>query len=87
MDTNDRDSEDIFDSYLGAEILLPNQDGENKMAKVIKRVKRKDGDPAGTRHNNPMLNTSEYTVEMYDGSSQELTDNIIAESMFTQVDS
>ena len=33
-----------------------------------------------------MLDTSEYTVEMSDGSSQELTANIIAESMFAQVD-
>ena len=34
-----------------------------------------------------MLDTSEYTVEMSDVSSQELTANIISESMFTQVDS
>ena len=34
-----------------------------------------------------MLDTSEYTVEMSDGSSQELTANIIAELMFAQVDS
>ena len=27
LDTNDRDNEDIFDSYLGAKILLPDQDG------------------------------------------------------------
>ena len=87
LDTNDRDNEDIFDSYLGAEILLPDQDGNKKMAKVIKQVKGNNGNPVGTRHNNPMLDTSEYTVEMSDGSSQELTANIIAESMFTQVDS
>ena len=36
LDTNDRDNKDIFDSYLGAKILLPDQDGNNKMAKVIK---------------------------------------------------
>ena len=34
-----------------------------------------------------MFDTSENTVEMSDGSSQELTTNIIAESMFAQVDS
>ena len=66
---------------------MPDQDGNNKMAKVIKRVKGKDENPVGKRHNNPMLDTSKYTVEMSDGSSQELTANIIAESMFTQVDS
>ena len=66
---------------------MPDQDGNKIMAKVIKRVKGNDGNPVGTRHNNPMLDTSEYTVEMYYGSSQELTTNIIAEYMFTQVDS
>ena len=57
------------------------------MAKLIKLVKVNDGNPLGERHNNPMLDTSEYTVEMSDGSSQELTANIIAESMFAQVGS
>ena len=55
---NDCDKEDIFDSYLGAEILLPGQDGSKKLAKVIKQVKGNDGNPVGTRHNNPMLDTS-----------------------------
>ena len=57
LDTNDRNNEDIFDSYIGAEILLPDQDGNKKMAKVIKKVKGNDGNTVGTRHNNPMLYT------------------------------
>ena len=36
LDKNDRNNEDIFDSYLGAEILLLDQDGNKKMEKVIK---------------------------------------------------
>ena len=58
LDTNNCENEDIFDSYLGAEILLPDQDGNKKTAKVIKRVKGNDGNPVGTRHNKPMLDTS-----------------------------
>ena len=38
LDTNDRDNEDIFDLYLGAEILLPEQDEDKKMAKVDSEV-------------------------------------------------
>ena len=87
LDTNDCNNEDIFDSYLGSKILLPDQYWNKKMEKLIKRVKVNHGNPVKTRHNNPMLDTSEYTVEMSDGSSQELTANIIAESMFTQVHS
>ena len=56
------------------------------MAKVIKWDNSNDDNTVVTRHNNPMLDTSEYTVKVSDGSSQELTANIIAESMFTQVD-
>ena len=59
MDTNDRDNEEIFDSYLGEEILLPDQDRNKKMAKAIKGVKGNDGNPMRTRHNKPMLDTSE----------------------------
>ena len=58
LNTNDRDNEDIFDSHVGAEILLPNQDGNKKMAKVIKWVKGNDGNPVGTGHNKPTLDTS-----------------------------
>ena len=64
LDTNDRNNEDIIESYLGVEILLPDQNRNNKMAKVINRVKGNNGNPVGTRQNNPMLDTSEYTVEM-----------------------
>ena len=56
------------------------------MAKVIKRVKGNDANTVETLKNNPMLDTSEYTIEMSDGSSQEITTNIISESMFAQVD-
>ena len=66
---------------------MSDQNGNKKMAKVIKQVKGNDGNLVGTIHNHSMLDTSEYTVEISDGSSQELTANIISESIFTQVDS
>ena len=40
------------------------------MSKVIKQVKDKNGNPVSTRHNNSILDTSEYTVEMSDVSSK-----------------
>ena len=85
MDTNDCDNKEIFDSYLGSENLLPDQDLNKTMEKVIKLVKGNACNPVGTRHNNPMLDTSEYNVEISDVSSQELTANIFAELMFAQV--
>ena len=57
-DTDYCNNEDIFDSYLGDEIILPTQDGNKKMEKVIKRVKGNNGNPVQTRQNNPLLDTS-----------------------------
>ena len=66
--------------------MLPDRDGNKAMGKVIKRLKGNGGKPVGNRHDNPMLDTLEYSIHMSDSSTQELTANIIAESMFTQVD-
>ena len=49
-------------------------------------MKGNDGKPKGNYHSNPILNTSEYLVEFPDGTTKELTANIIAESMFSQID-
>ena len=65
---------------------MPDQDGNKKMAKVTKRVKGNYGNTVGTWNNKSILDTSEYTDEIFDGSSQELTTKIITESMFAQVD-
>lgn len=80
------DNEDVYDTYIGAEVLLPDRDGNKMMGKVIKRIKGNDGKPKGNRHDNPLLDTSEYAVEMSDGTTHELTANLISESMFSQVD-
>ena len=79
-------SENVFDTYIGAEVSLPGPGGRNQMARVVKRIKGNDGKPKGVHHDNPILNTSEYLVEFPDGVTKELTANIIAESMFSQVD-
>jgi hypothetical protein len=71
---------------LSAELLLP--DGDNMVkARVVKRAKGEDGNPIGLRHKNPLFDTREYTVEFGDGSTAEYTANIIAENLFSQVDS
>ena len=85
-ESNTEDQEDVYDSYIGAEVLLPDRDGAKMMGKVIKRVRGNDGRPIGRHNNNPMMDTTEYEVEMADGHIQELTANIIAESMYSQID-
>ena len=83
---DEMDSNNVYDSYIGAEVSLPGPGDQQQMARVIKRIKGNDGKPKGNYHSNPILNTSEYLVEFPDGTTKELTANIIAESMFSQID-
>ena len=77
---------DSYDQYLGAELLLPQGD-EMVTGGVVKRARGQDGNPIGLRNQNPLLDTREYVVEFSDGSTAEYTANIIAENLFSQVDS
>jgi hypothetical protein len=78
---------DAFDTYLNAELLLPDSGNNIVRARVVKRAKGEDGNPLGLRHKNPLFDTREYTVEFPDGSTAEYQANIIAESLFSQSDS
>ena len=74
-----------YDHYLTAEVLLPHG-GEAKKATVTSRKRDTDGKPIGKRHPNPLLDTRLYEVEFPDGSTKEITANLIAENMLSQVD-
>ena len=75
----------ITDHWIHAEVTLPQ--GENMhQAKVIGRSKDEDGNIVGTYDNNPYANTMVYDVEFPDGEVKEYAANVIAESMYAQVD-
>jgi len=61
--------EDTYDGLIGAEIHMPGHDGSFTKGKVIKRVKVNDGKAISRHHTNPLMDTSEYKVELEDGSS------------------
>ena len=77
---------ETFDQYLGAELLLPHGD-QMITGRVVKRARGQDGNPIGIRNNNPLLDTREYVVEFSDGSTAEYNANVIAENLFSQIDS
>jgi len=77
---------EAYDEYLNAEILVPDGDGRS-LGRVKKRLKDKDGNPIGRRHQNFMMDTRLYEVELADGSLRDYYANTIAECMFSQVDS
>jgi hypothetical protein len=78
---------DAFDdTYLNMELALPREGGEVQLARVVKRLRDKDGLPIGTANDNPILDSREYEVEFQDGYKASLAANAIAENLFAQID-
>ena len=55
-------------------------------ARVKQRYVYQDGRTIGRPSNNPLLGSRRYEVEYLDGTTEVLTDNIIAENLLAQVD-
>jgi hypothetical protein len=68
-----------------AKVLLE-RGGPPESATVIGSKRDHDGVPIGRAHSNPLLDTREYEVEFADGTVQAVTANVIAESVYSQVD-
>ena len=78
---------DVKDNYLNIEIGLPRGDDGTLHHATVKRRKVDDeGEPLGTPHNNPILDSRQYEVEFMDGTVEVLTANVIAENLLAQVD-
>jgi Reverse transcriptase (RNA-dependent DNA polymerase) len=86
MPEADEYTPEAYDEYLTAEVLLPNM-GTVTKAKVIGRKRNSDGYPVGQRNANPMLDTRQYEVEFPDGATDVFTANMIAENLYSQIDS
>jgi hypothetical protein len=76
---------EAYDQYLTAKVLLP-QSGELQQATVIARKRDRDGKPIGKRNENPLLDTRVYEVQHPNGATAEITANLIAENIYSQVD-
>jgi hypothetical protein len=60
---------------------------EMKGGKVTSRKKDHDGNPMGKSNANPILDTRIYDVMFADGSTEQYAANVIADQMYSQVDS
>ena len=78
-------SPEAFDEYLNAEIKATRGDVLLR-GTVVSRKRDRDGIPTGREHSNPLLDTREYLVCFEDGTSDIYTANLIAESLYSQVD-
>ena len=76
---------DAYDELINAEVLLPLND-KMQSGTVIGRAKNNDGNGQGRRDANPMLDTRIYDVMFPDGTVNKYATNIIAENMYSQVD-
>jgi hypothetical protein len=67
-------------------MMVPQADGRIQ-GRITKRARDENGNPIGRRHNNPIMDTRVYEVEFSDGTTDEFHANVIAENLFSQVDS
>jgi hypothetical protein len=54
---------------------------------VVKRARTENGLPIGRAHRNPLFDTREYDCVFDDGTMERYTANVIAENLYSQVDS
>ena len=76
-----------YNKYINMEVLLPRNGKHMESARVIGRAKRDDGSHIGQFNKSPHLNNQVYDVLFPDGSIEQYSANIIAENIFSQVDS
>ena len=74
---------DTYDKLIGAQVLLD----DGMKATVKRRLTNFDGTPIGQAHSNPLLDTRQYEVELEDGTTDAYFANVIAENLYSQVDS
>ena len=77
---------DAYDWYLGAELSIKRGDGEIR-GRVVKRARGNGGESIGRSHNNPLMDSREYWIEFPDGDEEKYAANVIAENLYSQVDS
>ena len=75
-----------YDECLTAQVIIPLA-GELTKGKILKRKRDQDGNPTDVRNTNPILDTRQYEIEFPNGEISTYTANVIAESLYFQVDS
>ena len=76
---------EAFDKYQAAEVILPK--GENMvLGKVIGCKQDSDGNPIGKGHSNPIFGTRLYQVQFPNGHLEEYSANIIAQNIYSELD-
>ena len=75
-----------YDNYINMELALDQRVEKPEYVRVKKRLKENQGQPIGIESDNPILDTRMYEVEYQGGHTAALSENLIAENLFAQVD-
>ena len=85
-----KDVDDIddatYDKFIGATFRLDDSNNGGNLATVKRRVTDINGHMIGKTHPNPLLSTAEYEVELEDGTTDRYFANVIAENIYSQLD-
>jgi hypothetical protein len=74
------------DLFQNAEIIYPMVD-RYEIAKVIGRKKDPEGNFIGRKHRNPILDSHIFTIRFKDGEEKDIAFNVLAEHLYSHVDS
>ena len=80
-------SSDSYDTYIGADLNLPDANGNAVYGRVKKRVRNNYGQSVGVVNRNPLLDTSKYEVDYHNGYIEEMTTNQISKNVLSQIES
>jgi hypothetical protein len=75
-----------FDPLIPAEVILPHREGDMIAAEVIGRKHNVNGNLVGRAHKNPLLDSRVYKVEFLDSEHQQVSYNLLAEHLLSQID-
>lgn len=75
----------VTDTLISAEVMLPHDD-QLQIGRVVRRNTNHSGSSLGTYDSNPFLNTATYDVIFPDDSVKHFGTNIIAQNLYSQVD-
>jgi len=77
---------DAYDKYISAEVILPKGDAF-LLGKVVGRKRDAEDNLIGTAHSNPIFDTRLYQVQFPEGQVEEYSANVIAQNLYSQLDS
>ena len=78
---------ETYNKYIRSAVMIDVPGEGPKRATARRRIKNKDGSPAITYHRIPMMDTREYELEYDDGNHDWYFANVIAENLYSQIDS